>query len=124
MRIIKYIKSKAQELKNRLILLHLATKHPSTPWYAKWFILLILAYALSPIDLIPDFIPVIGILDDLLLLPFGIWLSLKMIPKHVKKECLEEVKNYNWKKKKNFIVAIFIILFWFVVALILLRKYL
>lgn len=121
---IKYIKSKAQELKKKLIMLYLATKHPASPWYTKWFILLILAYALSPIDLIPDVVPVIGLLDDLLLLPFGIWLALKMIPKHVKKECAEEARNYNWKKKKNFIFAIFTILLWMIVVILLLLRYL
>ncbi|AVR47328.1 hypothetical protein C7S20_04680 [Christiangramia fulva] len=106
-----------------MIMLHLSTKHPATPWYAKLFIYLILAYALSPIDLIPDFIPVIGLLDDLLLLPFGIWLALKMIPDHVKKECMQAAKDYNWKKKKNFAFAVFIIVCWLIFAVFLLRRF-
>lgn len=58
----------------------LAARDPRTPWYARAFGLFIAAYALSPIDLIPDFIPVLGLLDDLLIVPAGIWLFLKMLP--------------------------------------------
>lgn len=58
----------------------LAARDPRTPWYARAFGLVIAAYALSPIDLIPDFIPVLGLLDDALLIPLGIWLFMKMLP--------------------------------------------
>jgi uncharacterized membrane protein YkvA (DUF1232 family) len=58
----------------------LAARDPRTPWYAKAFGLLVTAYALSPIDLIPDFIPVLGLLDDAILIPLGIWLFVKMLP--------------------------------------------
>jgi uncharacterized membrane protein YkvA (DUF1232 family) len=58
----------------------LAARDPRAPWYARAFGLLITAYALSPIDLIPDFIPILGLLDDALLIPLGIWLFVKMLP--------------------------------------------
>lgn len=58
----------------------LAARDPRTPWYARAFGLLVTAYALSPIDLIPDFIPILGLLDDAILIPAGIWLFLKMLP--------------------------------------------
>ena len=58
----------------------LAARDPRTPWYARLFGLLITAYALSPIDLIPDFIPVLGLLDDAILIPIGLWLFMKMLP--------------------------------------------
>ncbi len=58
----------------------LAARDPRTPWYARAFGMLIAAYALSPIDLIPDFIPILGLLDDALLIPLGVWLFLKMLP--------------------------------------------
>jgi uncharacterized membrane protein YkvA (DUF1232 family) len=63
--------------------LWLAARDPRTPWYARWFALAVAAYAVSPIDLIPDFIPVLGYLDDLLLVPLGIWLAVRMIPREV-----------------------------------------
>ena len=58
------LKSRARELKSEVLALYLAAKHPQTPWYAKLFLVAIVAYALSPIDLIPDFIPVLGLLDE------------------------------------------------------------
>ena len=74
-------------LKSQLYALYLAYRHPRVPWYAKAFGALVLAYALSPIDLIPDFIPVLGYLDDVLLVPLGITLAIKMIPNEIMKEC-------------------------------------
>ena len=61
----------------------LAARDPRTPWHARAFGLIVAAYALSPIDLIPDFIPVLGLLDDIILIPAGLWLFVKMIPDHV-----------------------------------------
>ncbi len=58
----------------------LSARDPRTPWYARVFGLVVTAYALSPIDLIPDFIPVLGLLDDAVLIPLGIWLFVKMLP--------------------------------------------
>lgn len=70
----------ARHLKGELLALSLAARDPRTPWPARLLALLVLAYALSPIDLIPDFIPVLGQLDDLLLVPAGLWLALRLIP--------------------------------------------
>lgn len=64
----------------------LAARDPRTPWYARAFGLIVTAYALSPIDLIPDFIPVLGLLDDAVLIPLGIWLFLRMVPEDVFEE--------------------------------------
>lgn len=69
----------------------MAMKHPRIPWYAKVCGILTLLYLLAPIDLIPDFIPVIGHLDDVILVPLGIWLTIKLIPKDVWAECETEV---------------------------------
>ena len=76
----------ARALKRELYALYLASRDPRTPWYAKAAIAGVLAYALSPIDLIPDFIPVLGYLDDLVLLPAGIWVALRLIPSAVMAE--------------------------------------
>ena len=65
----------------------LAARDPRVPWYAKLLGVIVTGYALSPIDLIPDFIPVLGLLDDLILIPAGIWLMLRLIPDGVYAEC-------------------------------------
>lgn len=78
---------RATQLKQEVHALALACKDPRVPWYAKLLALCIVAYALSPIDLIPDFIPVLGYLDDLILIPLGIYFLLKLIPPNVLAEC-------------------------------------
>jgi len=77
------LKRWARELKAQLLTLWFSRSHPDTPLLAKLSAGLVVAYAFSPIDLIPDFIPVIGYLDDLLLVPLGIYLVLRLIPRHV-----------------------------------------
>ena len=67
--------------------MYLAARHPDTPWYAKLLVAGIVAYALSPIDLIPDFIPVLGYLDELVLIPIGIAIAIRLIPPEVMAEC-------------------------------------
>ena len=74
---LEKIKAKATQLKRELVALYLASRDPRTPWYAKTMIAAVVAYALSPIDLVPDFIPIFGYLDDLVLLPIGIWLAIR-----------------------------------------------
>ena len=81
----------AAKQRRRLRLVQLVMRHPKTPWYAKAVGGATLVYALSPIDLIPDFIPVIGHLDDLLLVPLGLWFTVALVPEHVRKECREQV---------------------------------
>jgi uncharacterized membrane protein YkvA (DUF1232 family) len=85
--LIAELKRRARELKSEVLALYLAARHPGTPWYAKLFLAAIVAYALSPIDLIPDFIPVLGLVDEIVLLPFAIVLAVKMIPAGVMTEC-------------------------------------
>jgi uncharacterized membrane protein YkvA (DUF1232 family) len=80
-------KAESKKLKKEVVALYLASKHPKTPWYAKVLAVLIIGYALSPIDLIPDFIPVLGYLDDLIIIPAGIALLIKIIPGDVLEEC-------------------------------------
>lgn len=81
------LKQRAKQLKADTYALYLAARHPNTPWYAKLLVAGIVAYAFSPIDLIPDFIPVLGYLDDLILLPMGIALAIRLIPPPVMAEC-------------------------------------
>ncbi len=77
------LRARAEELERSSYALYLAYRDPRTPWWARAWAALVLAYALSPIDLIPDFIPILGYLDDLLLVPAGIALAIKMIPPEV-----------------------------------------
>lgn len=81
------LRERLEALKRETFALWLAARHPGTPWYAKAFVAMVVAYAASPIDLIPDFIPVLGFLDDLVLVPAGIWIAMRMIPAAVLKEC-------------------------------------
>ena len=101
------------QLKQDLMALLLAYRDPRVPWYAKLWIVCILAYAFSPIDLIPDFIPIIGYLDDLLLLPLGMWLAIRMIPGTLMTEFRLQAEQQNVDRKPVYWVgAIFIILLW------------
>ena len=77
----------AKQLKSEIVALWYCYRDPRTPVTAKILAILVVAYAFSPIDLIPDFIPVLGYLDDLLLLPLGVWLTLKLVPRPVLDEC-------------------------------------
>ena len=87
MPLLEDLKQRARQLKAETFALYLAVRHPDTPWYAKLLVSAIVAYAFSPIDLIPDFIPVVGYLDDLVLIPIGIALAIKLVPTPVLAEC-------------------------------------
>ncbi len=109
-------KARAKALKTDIPAIFMALRHPGTPWYAKVCALLIVIYALSPIDLIPDFIPVLGYLDDLIILPALIALTITWIPKDVMQECrlqAAQLGKENWQKK--WVFAIPFVLVWFFV---------
>lgn len=84
----------ARRVKRDGVTLWFAGRHPLAPWYAKALGAFVVAYALSPIDLIPDFIPVLGYLDDVILLPVLIWLAIRMIPGSVLAECREQADQW------------------------------
>ena len=109
------LKEKTHWLKQQSFVLFLAYKNPRTPWYAKIFAAVVVAYAFSPIDLVPDFIPVLGYLDDLILVPLGIALALKMIPAEVIAEARDEVDTaFPDGKPKNWVAGAIIIAIWVV----------
>jgi uncharacterized membrane protein YkvA (DUF1232 family) len=81
------LRSWARQVKRDVHALYLASRHPHVPWYAKLLAVLIVAYALSPIDLIPDFIPVLGYLDDVVIVPLGILLVIRLIPPEILADC-------------------------------------
>jgi uncharacterized membrane protein YkvA (DUF1232 family) len=89
------IKSSARELKKEVITIFLATKDPRTPWYAKMVALCTVTYALSPIDLIPDFVPILGYLDDWIIVPAGIALAIWLIPVEVLEEAREKAAGFS-----------------------------
>ena len=105
----------ARELKRNTYALYLATKDSRVPWTAKIIIGLVVAYALSPIDLIPDFIPVIGYLDDLLILPIGIWIAIQIIPTAVWIECQIAAEKESLNLPKNWRAGIVVILIWLLI---------
>ncbi|MFJ8235313.1 YkvA family protein [Ureibacillus sp. NPDC094379] len=112
------IKAWAKNLKQQTFVLYFAYKDDRVPWYAKVFTACVVAYAFSPIDLIPDFIPILGYLDDIILIPLGIMLALKMIPKNVIVECqIKAEERMNNGKPKNWIVGSLIVLLWFIIFL-------
>ena len=86
-------KHRARQIKLDTYALYLAYRDPRTPWYAKALAAGVVAYALSPIDLIPDFIPVLGYLDDLILVPAGIVLAIKLIPAPVIADCRARARS-------------------------------
>lgn len=107
------LKKWARQLKRQLFMLYFACRDPRVPWYAKLFTACVVAYAFSPIDLIPDFIPVLGYIDDILLVPIGIFFALKMIPKPVAADCEERAqKLMKDGKPKNWTAGVFVLLIW------------
>jgi uncharacterized membrane protein YkvA (DUF1232 family) len=111
------LKQHARHLKSETFALYLAARHPQTPWYAKLLAAGIVAYAFSPIDLIPDFIPILGYLDDLILIPIGIALAIKLVPVSVLAECraraAEVIRN---GKPVSRVAAAVIIVIWISLA--------
>lgn len=112
MKTLEKLKARARKLKSQVYVLYYASRHPRTPWYAKLVVLAVVAYALSPIDLIPDFIPVLGYLDDLILLPLGIALALRLIPEDVMRECAEKAAERGAGSGKNWKAATVVIAVW------------
>ena len=112
-KIINDFKIKVKNLKKEIGALSLACRRRDVPWYAKFVVLLVVGYALSPIDLIPDFIPVLGYLDDLILVPIGIAFAIKLIPKDIMNECKEQSENiFKEGKPKNWVAGGIIIFIW------------
>ena len=121
MKLIASLKQRARLLKTETYTLYLACRDPRVPWYAKVFMAAIVGYALSPIDLIPDFIPVLGYVDDLVIVPAGVFLALKMIPREVLEECREKAKSEPISSKVKWVAAFVIISVWLLVLYLLFR---
>ncbi len=112
-------KQRVRQLKKEQLAIYIACKDPRVPWYARVFAGFVVAYALSPIDLIPDVIPILGYLDDLILVPLGIILVLKMIPPAVLAECREKAEAaMNQDKPTSWIAAIVIVAIWLLLGIL------
>ena len=108
---------RVRQLKTETYAIYLAYKDPRVPWYAKVLIAFVVAHTFSPIDLIPDFIPILGYLDDLVIAPLGIALALKMIPQDVLARCREEAQvAIGQDKPTNWVAAAVIVAIWLLVA--------
>jgi len=106
-------KNWAAALKEDTYALYLASRDPRVPLVAKFIVVLVVAYALSPIDLIPDFIPVLGYLDDMLLLPMGIALAIKLMPRDVWEDCKSQARaELASELPRNRTAAIVIVMVW------------
>lgn len=114
--ILESWKQRARRLKLETHAIYLACRHEKTPWYARLLAACVVGYAFSPIDLIPDFIPVLGYLDDLLLVPLGITLVIKIIPAEVLAECRNKARELDERKPTNWIAAAIIFLVWLIIA--------
>ena len=119
MTVLRKLKEQASRLKRELHALWLAYSDARTPWYARALIVCVIAYALSPIDLIPDPIPIIGYLDDLVLLPLGIALAIRMIPDSVMTDCRVKALQGEFEKPRHWkwFGAGFILLVWLLIAI-------
>ena len=118
---ITKLKQKAKNLKKEIFVLYYAYQDPKLPLLPKLFIISTVAYALSPIDLIPDFIPVIGYLDDLIILPLMISLSIKLIPVEIMEASREKVENNDQCLKSNKLVGAIFIIIWVILLLVLVK---
>ena len=119
MSLLENIRAWARRLKRDGVALWFACRHPGTPLLAKALCVVVVAYALSPIDLIPDFIPVLGYLDEVLLLPALIWLVIRMMPPQVMAECRQRSDEWmacEGKKPRSFWGAALVVGIWLAVA--------
>lgn len=116
---VSRLKRRAHHLKAKTFALYLAARDPRTPWYAKLLVAGIVAYALSPIDLIPDFVPVLGYLDDLVLVPLGIAVAIKLIPPQVLTECRARAREtFRNGRPVSWVAGAVIIAIWLALAVL------
>lgn len=106
-------KRRARELAAQTYALYLAYRHPGTPWYAKVFAALVVGYVFSPIDPIPDFIPGVGLLDEMVVVPIGVLIARRMIPPGVFEECREEARGVaEGEKPVSRVAAVAVVAAW------------
>lgn len=116
---LEKLKSRARALKNEALAVYLAAKDPRTPWYAKALVFFVVAHTFSPIDLIPDFIPVLGYIDDLIITPGGLWLAVKLIPPEVLDEARKTVATRGVERSvgREAVGVAIVVLVWIVILI-------
>lgn len=123
-KMLDQLKARVRELKKDAYAIYIAALDPRTPWYVKALIFFVAAHTFSPIDLIPDFIPILGYLDDLIITPGGIWLAVRLIPPEVLEEARVTVATRAWSERSRRLErsvsiagAAMIILMWIVILI-------
>ena len=126
----KKLRKKARSLKANSLALWFAYRDPRTPWYSKLWLAIVVGYAFSPIDIIPDFIPVLGYLDDFILLPIGIAVAIRLIPEDVFRDSQDKAREWFEQQKgkpSSRVFAAMIVLFWllllFLISYIVLKRF-
>jgi uncharacterized membrane protein YkvA (DUF1232 family) len=109
---MKALQKWARKMKREVFALYFAYQDPRTPFWAKAVTVAVVAYAFSPVDLIPDFIPLLGYLDDLILIPLGIALAIRMIPEPVLEDSRRRAYSQLTKKPRNWVAGALILLVW------------
>jgi uncharacterized membrane protein YkvA (DUF1232 family) len=117
---IEALKAAAKRLKRDVMTLYFVARDERTPLLARGLAFLVVGYALSPFDLIPDVIPVLGLLDDLILVPLGIWLVLKFVPQIVLEAAREKAGQLEWRPV-SWVGATFMVLVWLLTAILVAR---
>ena len=115
------LRTRARALKNEALAVYLAAKDPRTPWYVKALVFFVVAHTFSPIDLIPDFIPILGYLDDLIITPGGLWLAVRLIPAEVLAEAREQVATSSVERRVGLVGAGLILLVWIIILIGVIR---
>lgn len=117
----KELKEKTKSIETDIYALYKAYRDPRVPWYVKIIILFLLGYFISPIDLIPDFIPVIGYIDDILIISLTLYLIIKLIPAEVFQDCRNKAICEPISVKSKWIVTFSIVIIWFIPIYLVLR---
>ncbi|MDA3886810.1 MAG: DUF1232 domain-containing protein [Candidatus Delongbacteria bacterium] len=119
MKITEKLKAKAKSLKKEITIIYYAYQNPKTALLPKIIIFIALGYALSPIDLIPDFIPILGYLDDIIIIPTLIALSIKLIPIDILDESRKKAETHPIKLRKYWFYVLFIVFMWIVLSIVI-----
>lgn len=110
------LKARARTFEQETLAIYIAARDPRTPWYVKALIFFVVAHTFSPIDLIPDFIPILGYLDDLIITPGGIWLAVRLIPAAVMEDARAAAATRGVNRSVGIVGALIVILAWALIA--------